>query len=73
MWMFIVNKTVTENVSVSHSNSINTCLPFYDLMQKHINAGTGKRSQPVLRMSLVGAYAFRDYIAVTTEADGLFG
>ncbi|KAK6039061.1 hypothetical protein COOONC_23434 [Cooperia oncophora] len=55
------------------ANHIRSCVPFYDLMQKHIKEGTGRRQQPFLSMTLVGAYVFPDYSVVTTEADGRFG
>uniref|UniRef100_A0A7I4YR05 Glycosyltransferase family 92 protein n=1 Tax=Haemonchus contortus TaxID=6289 RepID=A0A7I4YR05_HAECO len=57
----------------SYADHIKSCVPFYDLMEKHIKDGTGSRHQPFLSMSLVGAYLFPNYSAVTTEADGRFG
>ncbi|KAK5970937.1 Glycosyltransferase family 92 protein [Trichostrongylus colubriformis] len=51
---------------------IRSCVPFYHLMQQHINTGTGNRNQPFRSMTLVGAYMFPDYSVVTTEADGRF-
>ncbi|KAK6734749.1 hypothetical protein RB195_018130 [Necator americanus] len=62
-------KTVSETIP----RSINSCVPFYNLIQKHVMSGTGKRNWPKTSLSLVSAYAYPDYSVVTIEADGYFG
>ncbi|KHJ98999.1 hypothetical protein OESDEN_01014 [Oesophagostomum dentatum] len=52
---------------------ISSCVPFYDLIYKHVRLKAEDRKQPETTMSLVAGYAFANYSTVTTEADGWFG
>ncbi|ETN75452.1 hypothetical protein NECAME_12378 [Necator americanus] len=49
---------------------IKSCVPFYDLIEKHVQLKTGMRNQaPVTTFSLVAAYEYVDYAVITMEVD----
>ncbi|KAK6752958.1 hypothetical protein RB195_004009 [Necator americanus] len=53
---------------------IKSCVPFYDLIEKHVQLKTGKRDQaPVTTFSLVAAYEYVDYAVITMEVDRWYG
>ncbi|EPB74316.1 hypothetical protein ANCCEY_06589 [Ancylostoma ceylanicum] len=53
---------------------IQSCVPFYDIIEKHVKLKTGRRGQAVLTtFSLVGAYEYENYSVVTMEVDKWYG
>ncbi|KIH54730.1 hypothetical protein ANCDUO_15122 [Ancylostoma duodenale] len=52
---------------------ISSCVPFYELLQKHVKANTGNRKARPTKLSLLASYAYSNYAVVTLEADGWYG
>ncbi|WKY03704.1 hypothetical protein Q1695_005009 [Nippostrongylus brasiliensis] len=55
------------------ADHINSCIPFYDLIEKNVREGVGNRSTTLTSQTLVAAYAFRDYSVVTNDLEGAYG
>ncbi|RCN40622.1 hypothetical protein ANCCAN_13441 [Ancylostoma caninum] len=68
---YFAQKAMPNNIALPEH--IKSCVPFYELLQKHVKASTGNRKSKLTKLSLLASYAYSDYAVVTLEADGWYG